>query len=170
MALRSFKLLGRRGFEGLKGVFSLIYKKYRDQIKEEYADLLQKFFGILDEIQKFQLDQNGGQVPAEGEQDPFMKGVEDVVVDIMVQFLKADLKDLLNILLIRKPEFPLPRGISQCLHKVILEKTLLTRMFNYLTDILNNPEQSKPLIFRIKAAKNALELIFLIFLPPQLLT
>ena len=49
--------------------------------------------------------------------------------------------DILNILLKRKPEFPLPSSMSKCLQKILKDKSLLLRTFNYLTEILNNPEQ-----------------------------
>ena len=57
--------------------------------------------------------------------------------------MQENLKEILDILLKKKPELPLRRSVSKCLQRIIKDKTLLLKTFNYLTDIINNPEQSE---------------------------
>ena len=41
---------------------------------------------------------------------------------------------------IQKPEIPLHGCISECLKKISKIRPLVLKTFNYLTDVLNNPE------------------------------
>jgi hypothetical protein len=104
-------------------------------MKANYSQYLESFFGMLDEINAEE------KTPTE-----FEKQKETEIVNNIVKLMKMDLHEILNILLKSRPEFPLAPSVSKCLQKVIQDKTLLVKMFNYLTDIINNPEQGMSLI------------------------
>lgn len=67
--------------------------------------------------------------------------VESGIIDNIIKLLEKHLQPTLNIMLKRQPQFPLSPSFSKCLQQIIQNKTLLVKTFNYLTDILNNPDQ-----------------------------
>lgn len=67
--------------------------------------------------------------------------VEAGIIDNIIKLLEKHLQPTLNIMLKRQPQFPLSPSFSKCLQQIIQNKTLLAKTFNYLTDILNNPDQ-----------------------------
>jgi hypothetical protein len=75
--------------------------------------------------------------------------MDNALVGNIHKLMKKDLHEILNILLKRRAEFPLARCVSKCLQKVIQDKTMLAKIFNYLTDIINNPEQGNFLIIML---------------------
>ncbi len=120
----------KEAFQGLNEFFSLIHEECSKEIRPSYNQYLDSFFGMLDELNAEEKTLN-----------EFEKLKETEIVGNIVKLMKMDLQEILNILLKRRPEFPLAPSISKCLQKVIQDKTLLAKMFNYLTDIINNPEQ-----------------------------
>jgi hypothetical protein len=61
---------------------------------------------------------------------------------------------MLDIFLKQKPEIPLHGCIAECLKKLSKIRPLVLKAFNYLTDVLNNPEHSIKIFLIIVISEN----------------
>ncbi len=61
----------------------------------------------------------------------------------MINLTQRDLVEMLDIFLKEKPEVPLHGCIAECLRKISKNRATVLKTFNYLTDVLNNPEHGK---------------------------
>lgn len=70
----------------------------------------------------------------------YSKAIQNEMMENIVHMMRFHLQEILDIMLRRKCEFPLASSLSVFLHNIAQDNDLLINTFNYVTNILNNPE------------------------------